>query len=242
MSPTRRNGRQAAKRTPPDWAAFEEPFVVTAIAPHRRREGRLVLEVNRISVGTMAVDLVLDLGLRPGLEVDRVRLEAVASAVRRTAILDKALDLLAVRARSTRDLRIRLKRTGGTEVDIAWVLNRLTSQGFLDDAAYARSVVHARIVAGGISRRAVESELRRRGIAADTSAAAIGDTLEDVELDEYGAALEGARRRLRALRSLDGATRRRRLYGWLARRGYEPDVVARVLREVLGREGGDGGE
>lgn len=242
MSPAGRNRRQAATRTDTDWTAFEEPFVVTAVAPHPRRQGRLVLEINRVSVGTMAIDLAADLGLRPVLSVDRPTLDAIAQAVRRTALLDKALDLLAVRARSTRDLRLRLRRAGGTEADLGWVVDRLTSQGFLDDAAYARSVAHARIVSGGVSRRGVESELRRRGVAADTAADAIGDTLEDVQLDEYGAALEGARRRVRALSSLDHATRRRRLYAWLARRGYEPDVVARVVREVLGREEGNGGE
>ena len=52
-------------------------------------------------------------------------------------------------------------------------------------------------------------------------------------LDEEGAALQAARKRLKALASLDAATRRQRLYAFLARRGYESDVVRRVLAEVL---------
>jgi SOS response regulatory protein OraA/RecX len=31
---------------------------------------------------------------------------------------------------------------------------------------------------------------------------------------------------------LDGPTKRRRLYGFLARRGYEPDEIRRVIKEI----------
>lgn len=38
-----------------------------------------------------------------------------------------------------------------------------------------------------------------------------------------------AERKARALRGLDPLVRRRRLYGFLARRGYGPDAIARAL-------------
>ncbi len=179
------------------------------------------------------MDLATELGLRSGRRLTDVQVELLSTAVRRTSVLDKALDLLAVRARSTRDLRIRLMRRGGQADDITWVIRRLTLQGFLDDSAYARSLARARMVSGGVSRRGVEAELRRRGIATDVAGSAIDDALREVELDEYAAALAAARKRLQILSSVDPGVRRRRLYGWLSRRGYESEVVARVLQDVL---------
>ena len=75
--------------------------------------------------------------------------------------------------------------------------------------------------------------LRQKGIAADVAAEAMDATLSEVSLDEYGAALAVAQKRVRALSSLEPAKRRQRLYAFLARRGYEGDVVRRVMNEVL---------
>ena len=63
---------------------------------------------------------------------------------------------------------------------------------------------------------------------------AIDATLSEVELDEYGAALAAAEKRVRALSSLDAPKRKQRLYAFLARRGYESDVIRKVLGDVLG--------
>jgi regulatory protein len=206
---------------------------VTGLAEHPRRKGRIIVTVDGANAGLLTLDLVTELGLREGMELDWGARHALALAARRTAVLDKALDLLAVRARSSSELRQRLRRRDADATDIAWVLERLVAQGYIDDAQFARQYARTRIVGGGVSRRRLQDELYRRGVERETATEAIDDTLADVRLDEHSAALEAARKRLRSLGGLDAAVVRRRLYGFLARRGYEPDVVSRVLREVL---------
>lgn len=193
-----------------------------------------MVTVDGASAGVLTVDLVSELGLREGALLDWGARHALALAARRTALLDKALDLLAVRARSASELRQRLRRRDADALDITWVIERLGAQGYLDDAQFARQYARTRIVGGGVSRRRLQDELYRRGVERETASDAIDETLADVHLDEYSAARDAARKRLRAMGDLDPAVARRRLYGFLARRGYEPDVVGRVLREVLG--------
>jgi regulatory protein len=79
----------------------------------------------------------------------------------------------------------------------------------------------------------VVTELRRRGVAADVADEAIDATLSEVDLDEEGAALNAAEKRMRALRSLEPAQQRQRLYAFLARRGFDSDVVRKVIAAVL---------
>ena len=177
-----------------------------------------------------------ELGLHVGQALSDRILRQLEVANRRTALLDRALDILAASARSRRDMRIRLKRMGATDPDVAWTMERLERLGYLDDAQYARQLAQARILSGGTSKRRVASELFKRGVSRETADAAIEATLEEVELDEYGAALQAARKRVRALASLDAVTRRRRLYAFLARRGYAADVVSRVVREALAQD------
>jgi len=194
--------------------------------------GRLSVAINGVTMGKVTLDFVADQGIREGKRLSRSEADEILAAVNRTVVLDKALDLLAVRSRSSRDLRIRLRRAGAREEPITWAIERLLAQGYVDDAAYARQVARAKVLSGGVSRRRVVTALRQKGIAADVASAAIESTLADVELDEYGAALAAAEKRLRALRSLEPVKRRQRLYAFLARRGYEGEVIRRVIAEL----------
>lgn len=234
---------------------------ITALDEHPRRPGRVSVSIDGAAIGTLSLDQVADLGVREGGPVTVTMRRDLEIGVRRTALLDKALDLLAVRARSAGELRRRLTRPRAAKRraprrgaqstpsdvpqvadprDIDWVIERLTAQGYLDDAQFARQVARARMVGGGVSRRRLQDELFRRGVGREVAAEAIDDTLDDAQLDEYTAARDAARKRLRSLGSLESRILRRRLYGFLARRGYEPDVVHRVLREVLaGKAGSD---
>ena len=216
-----------------DLGTFVEPLVVSDVVQVPGRSDRLRVAVNGTTIGDVTLDFVVDQSVREGRNLSRGEADEVIAAVSRTIVLDKALDLLAVRARSSRDLRIRLRKAGAPDRDISWSIDRLVAQKFVDDAAYARQVARAKVVSGGVSRRKVVKVLRQRGVSADVAEDALDATLADVELDEYGAALAAAQKRLKSVASLDPQVKRQRLYAFLARRGYESDVVRRVLREVL---------
>jgi regulatory protein len=214
---------------------------VTALSEHPQRPDRVRVEVDGHLLGVIALDLAGELGLRVGAMLEPRLEQALERALRRTALLDRALDILAVRARSERDLRRRLARRQPERGDLAWVLERLRRQGYVDDLAYARQVVRQRLGGGAVSRRRVREELYRRGVASDLANQAITEFLEDVNLDEEGAALEVGRKRLKSLAGLEPLVQRRRLYSYLARRGYDAEVIASVLRHLLAAGGRDRG-
>jgi regulatory protein len=229
----RRHGPAKIATLDVDLGDLAEPFTLSDVTAVSGRNDRLRVAINGVSIGDVTLDFVADQGVREGRTISRGEAGEVLAAVARTLVLDKALDLLAVRARSSRDLRTRLRRAGAPDGDISWTIDRLGAQGFVDDAAYARQVARAKVMAGGVSRRRVEKVLRQRGVAGDIAADAIEATLSEVELDEHGAALAAAEKRLKSLASLDPQVRRQRLYAFLARRGYETDIVRKVLKEVL---------
>ena len=111
------------------------------------------------------------------------------------------------------------------------VLDRFEEVGLVDDAAFAAMFVTAR--QGNRGRRALAQELRRKGVDDDTAR----DALESVDdATEEAAARALLRRPLAATRGMDRAKRQRRLAGVLARRGYSPSLVMRLVREELGAE------
>jgi regulatory protein len=229
--------RRNARRSPRERLAFPAG-VVTALRSADSAGARYLVSVAGVD-GLVSAEMIGDFRLAPGRELSGAEAEALTRTAHRLQVFDLAVSLLSARARSARDLRIALKRRGATDEEVRPALARLGELGLLDDAVYAREVARSRAAQGGMSKRGLQQDLSRRGVAPAVARAAIGDVLDEVGLDEHAAALAVARKRLKSLSGLGPVVARRRLYAFLARRGYEPGVISTVLAEVLAAPAGE---
>ena len=117
------------------------------------------------------------------------------------------------------------------------VIAKLRDLGLVDDADFARQLTRSKLSAG-TSRRRVHQELFKRGVSREVADAAVEQVTEDEGLDDDASIERVARKKWRTLAELDTVTRRRRLYGFLARRGFDADDVSRMVR-LLETEGPD---
>jgi regulatory protein len=152
--------------------------------------------------------------------------------VARTILLRKLTAAPRTRAQLADDLRRR-----DVPDDVAErALDRFVEVGLIDDAAFATSWVTSRASSRGLSRSALRQELRRRGVADETVAAAVEQIADE---DEMSAARALVHRRMRtssAGAGLPADVRMRRLSGMLARKGYSSGVALQVVREALAEE------
>jgi regulatory protein len=146
---------------------------------------------------------------------------------------ERALAMLAARGYATADLRRRLARHGFSTGDVDAVVSRLTAAGLLDDAMYARQLTRSKLLDGAASRR-VRQELAVRGVGRGIAEAAIAEVMADEAVDESHLAEQVACRRAIALARFDRPTRRRRLYAYLVRRGYNADDIRHAVKVALG--------
>ena len=165
------------------------------------------------------------IGCRRSLPSDRVKGEPTT--------YERALNLLGFRARSVAELRRRLIEKGSPTAEVEEVLSRLVDQKLLDDADYARQFARARITGAGASRIRILQELRRKGIATDVAERALEELHEDEGMDPSESIHRVAEKKWRSLQALDELTGRRRLYGFLARRGFGPDEIRRAIEKVV---------
>jgi regulatory protein len=207
--------------------------LITAVVPSPRREGRFDIVVDGKAAGTLSLDVIEKLQLHVGTEFTDRLAEALAVEAGRLRTFDRALDMLAFRARAARELRLALLRKGEEEGNVTHAIERLLAMGLLDDAAYSRQYAHAKITGPGFSRRRLQAELARRGVARDVADAAIAAVLSEDDVDVEAVLERVAAKKLRSLERLDEATRRRRLYEFLARRGYDSDDIRRVMDRLL---------
>jgi len=213
--------------------------VVTAILASSRRDGRFDVAVDGRSAATVSLELVERLGLRVGLALDDARGMQLADGAAALATYDRAVGMLAAHGRSAKELRRRLLMKGARPDHADAAVARLTEAGFLDDAEFARQVARSRVAGRGDSRRRVAQVLAQKGVARDVVDEAVAEVFEDEAVDEDALVEAAARKRVRTLGAIDEATKRRRLYGFLARRGHDGAAIRRVMDRVLGEGSGE---
>lgn len=142
---------------------------------------------------------------------------------------DRALDLLAFRARSVVELRRQLLKKGQPATDVEAAIARLLEQKLLDDADFARQFARAKLIGAGASRFRVLQELGRKGVARPLAEDAVRTLKEDEGVDPASTIHQVAEKKWRSLAKLDGFTAKRRLYAFLARRGFNPDEIRNAM-------------
>jgi regulatory protein len=147
------------------------------------------------------------------------------------------LRLLTIAPRTRAQLAEALRKRGvpGDAADA--VLDRFADVGLIDDAAFARAWVESRHYSRGLAGRALQAELRQRGVGDDQ----IRDAIDDLGPDaEVATARRLVQQKLGSTRGLAPEARIRRLAGTLARKGYPAGLAFRVIREAMEAEGADG--
>ena len=133
-----------------------------------------------------------------------------------------ALRYLSYRPRSEAEMRGRLRRKH-PEQAVEAAVERLKEQGLLDDLAFAQAWTQGRASSKPRSAFLIRRELLGKGVARDTAQAAV-ETLDDEE-NAYSAGQRAAR----PLANADYTTFRRRLWGYLQRRGFSQAVMRRTV-------------
>jgi regulatory protein len=109
------------------------------------------------------------------------------------------------------------------------VLDRFTEAQLIDDAAFARAFVNSRIAISGKSRSVISRELKQKGVSVEDAQEALSIIDQESE-DKTAYAI--AKKRYQQLTSLAPDVRKRRLMGFLMRRGFSGAIASRILRDL----------
>ncbi len=213
-------------------------MLVSAITAAPRRNGRFDVLVDGALAATLSLEAIERLQLSVGVVVDQRLSVALAREAGIVATYDRALNMIALRARAASELKKLLIRKGEPAEYVDVAIERLIRAGFLDDASFAKQFARSKAVGSGLSRRRVQQELARRGVARDVAEAAIAEVFDEEHIDEEGTLERVARKKMKSLERFDTSVQRRRLYAFLARRGYDSDDITRTLRNVMSAQSG----
>ncbi len=165
--------------------------------------------------------------LKVGQTLSEEKITALQTEDEREVAVQKALNYLSYRPRSSKEIRDNLHKHEFSDAVIESTLERLQRAGLVNDIDFARAWVENRSTFRPRSRRALAMELRQKGLSDET----IRETLT-TGVDEHALALQAAQKYVRKLDGLDWIEFRKKLSGFLGRRGFSYGVLAPVVREV----------
>lgn len=130
---------------------------------------------------------------------------------------------------SSHDIREKLRSRSVEEAQAAKILQRLLSEGFVDDRRYAVAFVRDKSVLAGWGVDKISFSLRRKGIAPEV----ISEALEEMDI---GAAGEKMRRvvesKWRSVKGTDERERVRKVLRYAMGRGYRYEEVMEVVKSI----------
>ncbi len=154
---------------------------ITKIAPAAKTPGRYNIFVDgQYSFSLDELQLV-QAGLHSGLDIDDEQLAKFRNESEFGKNYIRAIDLISRRLRSEKEIRDYARRKSWTTDNTERVIERLKARGYLNDKVFAESFVRARQNAGKYSRRRIELDLRRKGIADSIVKEVLHDEVSDTD-------------------------------------------------------------
>lgn len=223
--------------SPPGAAPAPRPLsgTITAmqVQEHDRERVNVFLD-GRFAFGLSAAVLV-DAGLRVKDVLDASRVASLLESESRRAALAHAYLFLSYRSRTEQELRRYLVEKGYPSGILDTTLEKLRSQHYVDDGAFAVSWVENRQRFRPRGARLLRTELAQKGV----DRGVVDQAIEDAGADERALARDVAEKRAASLPLDDYGAFSRKLGGLLLRRGFSSEVVWDVVRETWVARSGD---
>ena len=159
------------------------------------------------------------------------RVKSLASLNNDQAARAYAFLLLKFRLRSENELKTRLKQKGFSEALSQDTVNFLKDKEFIDDRVFARGWVSTRLKRP-FGLRKIRQELIQKGLDPEIIDNSLSKVKEDYNESQIVSQLAG--QRFSKLKNIEPLKAKARVYGYLIRRGFSPDVVGEVIKNLEG--------
>jgi regulatory protein len=194
---------------------------ITALKLQKRNKNRLNVYLD----GEFAFGLakIVAAWLRVGQELSEEKIIKLQEEDDTEVALQKAINYLNYRPRSENEVRKNLKKKNIKEEVIDEVIDHLQRGGLINDLNFAKLWVENRSEFRPRGSRALRMELRQKGIHDEIIETAITD------IDEDNLAYLAAKKQARKYRQLEWQDFRKKMFGFLARRGFDYGIISTIV-------------
>ena len=200
---------------------------ITKISVQKKRKDRVNLFLD--DEYAFSLSLLNAAWLKLGQELSAEKIEALKREDEYEWGKEIALRLITNRPRSKKEVRDRMREKGIEESTRERVIERFEELDLLDDEAFARYWIDQRARFKPRGKPLLRQELRQKGVDQQI----VNDLLE--ETDDSAAAMQAAEKKVRSLMRYPEDQFRKKLTGFLQRRGFSYQEIREVVDELWQR-------
>lgn len=142
----------------------------------------------------------------------------------------KVEELCAKAERCSEEIRQKLRRMGLEYADTERIITSLTERRFIDDRRFTRAFVRDKVAFARWGKRKIAQALYAKRIDREI----IKEALNDVEDEVYMSNLQHIiKQKIKTMTDADSYEGKTRIFRFAASRGFEPDLVAQVIRQTF---------
>ncbi|TFH37599.1 MAG: regulatory protein RecX [Anaerolineales bacterium] len=199
--------------------------IVTAIRQQTRKSDRVNVYVDEVF--RLGLTKLLAARLRIGQELSEEQIEHLLHQQEFEVAYRRAYQFISRRPHTVREIRMKLSRKQVPAQVIEEVIERLQANKLLDDQSFARAWIENQQSFRPRGRRALQMELRKKGVANEIIEVLLTD------FDDEEAAYRTAEKAYPRYRSLPPEIGEQRLLAYLARRGFNDRLCRKVVEAAI---------
>lgn len=203
--------------------------IITKIEQQKKNEDRVNIYVNDEFFTAIFKELVFTFNLKKGDEIDEKYLKSILSDEMYLKAKNKALNILSKADQAEKKIREKLS-TDFEEDTINRVIEFLKKNNFINDNLLAQKIVNTNLNLNKCGKNRIKQNLYNKGL--DESA--INEAMSDIDSDaEFDNAMYLVKKRYERVKNEDKRKVYQKLSQHLAYKGFNYDIIKRVLNKLL---------
>lgn len=205
-------------------------ITITSIEPQKKKRNRFSIFLDNAYAFGLDVATVAKFNLKRGDVLTAEQLSEILLHEEKQQIQERAFRLLAGRAHSEKELRLKLSQKGFSRQAISSALDELKEKGFIDDHAFATAFARQRLLKKPVGKFRLSQELKQKGVDEKVVDSVIDEVYGDTSEEELARKLLQKQKQRYA--GLTQQEQKRRLNEFLLRRGFSWETIAEIIEPL----------
>jgi regulatory protein len=202
--------------------------VVTKIETQKRNPKRKSVFIDGKFAFGLDEEVLYKSGLKKGESLTEQQIKKITKEERKKEAKDVALRFLSFQRRTEKQVKEKLQKKGFDEKTIKATIDKLKEFDLINDLEFATSWVKDRLAFKPRGKKLLKQELYKKGISKET----IEQVTQELCQDEDKLALELLEKIKKRYKSLEPKVAKRRMFGFLLRRGFAYETTKKALNQV----------
>jgi len=205
---------------------------ITKIEAQKKNPRRRSVFINGEFAFGVDEEVISKLGLKKGEGLTKPKIKNILTQKNENEAKEVALRFLSFRRRTEKEVKEKLQKKGFDEKTIKRTIAKLKEYDLINDLEFATAWVKERLAYKPRGKKLLWQELWKKGIRKEI----VDQVTQELCQDEDKSVLELVEKIKKKYKNLEPPVAKRRMYGFLLRRGFSYETVNQAMRNSIAKE------